>query len=99
MNSSPPMWIIGLIVLIFLFIVGCCIYFLVIKPSSPSPSGSPSAQGESSSSVATLSPGQAKQTGPLYQSEADQQSMINQCIAKLGPGDNPAMCGTVRRAR
>jgi len=105
MSSSPPMWIIGLIVIGVLCVIGCCVYFLIKKSSSPSspsgspssPSGSPSSQRESASSNATLTPGRTKDQGALYQSEADQQSIINQCVAKLGPGDSPAMCGTVRK--
>ena len=92
------MWIIGLIVIGVLCVIGCCVYFLIKKSSSPSsPSGSPSSQRESASSNATLTPGRTKDQGALYQSEADQQSIINQCVAKLGPGDSPAMCGTVRK--
>jgi flagellar basal body-associated protein FliL len=94
--KSIPTWVIGLVVFVFLIVVGLSIYFLVSKSSSPQ-SDSPGTQPESASSTPTPTPGQTKPTGALYTSAADQQSIINQCLAKLGPGDNPAMCGTVRK--
>ena len=110
MNSEPPaelpMWFIGAIVFTCIVVVCCCIYVLTStttgSTNSSTTTGSTNSStttGESASSVATLNPGRSKDQTQTYQTDAEQQSIINQCLSKLRPGDNPGMCGSVQRVK